>query len=297
MSGRQHFLRTTAYDENADLSANDKVSDIKRLFSNDPKFREDYSYNKYVQDIVISLDATKQYGDMNFYSSRVEVSLKRLEDGTMTADYIILPDDHVISDNVCLTLLINQFEPTQQMISDAQRHYTSFIERLRTTIYLTRNNRIAAIILEDNEIGDEDVVALSEALRGNTSVQKIYLTNNQIGDAGVAALASSLHGNTSIQWIYLDRNQIGDAGATALAEALRGNTSIELIDLGGNQIGDAGALALAGALRVNTYIQEIYLKNNRIGGDGAAELMEALKNHTIPLINLDGNQIGGRRSD
>jgi hypothetical protein len=79
------------------------------------------------------------------------------------------------------------------------------------------------------------------------------------------ALSDALKVNTTLKSIDLSRNAIGVEGASALAAALKVNTSVEFIGLHGTYIGDIGASALADALKVNITVTKIEIMSNDIG--------------------------------
>ena len=61
--------------------------------------------------------------------------------------------------------------------------------------------------LHSLEINDEGAIAISEALKINSTLREINLYNDKIGDEGVAAIAEALKINFTLQAIYL-REQI-----------------------------------------------------------------------------------------
>ncbi|XP_004346727.1 hypothetical protein CAOG_05042 [Capsaspora owczarzaki ATCC 30864] len=140
----------------------------------------------------------------------------------------------------------------------------------------------------DQQIGDAEAQAISEALKVNTTLTQFGMGTNQIGDAGATAIAEALKVNGKLYWVELEDNQIGDAGAQAIAEALRVNTTLKYLILYANRIGDAGAQAIAEALKVNKTLTSLRLSKNQIGDAGAQAIAEALKVNT----NLNCNCIG-----
>jgi len=70
------------------------------------------------------------------------------------------------------------------------------------------------------------------------TLNEVYLWESQIGDDEAIALADALKTNTSITYLYLDGDQIGSVGTIALAEALKTNVSTTKLCLGYNQIWD-----------------------------------------------------------
>jgi hypothetical protein len=122
----------------------------------------------------------------------------------------------------------------------------------------------------------EGAVAISEALKTNSTLQVIDLEENEIGDKGATAFAKALKTNTSLQEINLNDNRIGDEGAIAISEALKTNSTLRKINLGHNEIGVESAIAIAEALKTNSTLREIDLAGNKIGDKGAIIIAEAL---------------------
>ena len=98
------------------------------------------------------------------------------------------------------------------------------------------NTNVVILDLRANQIGDEEAIALAEALKVNVTLTKLDLGCNQIGDAGARALAEGLKVNGNLTSLDLCLNQIGEAGARALAEALKLNVTILLLHLDGKQL-------------------------------------------------------------
>ena len=93
------------------------------------------------------------------------------------------------------------------------------------SIYLFFNSRLKSANLGANRIGDEGVIAISEALKTNSTLTELGLqsydeSTNLIGPAGAQALADMLKVNSPLTTLNLFRNNIGDEGAKALADVL-----------------------------------------------------------------------------
>jgi Leucine-rich repeat (LRR) protein len=136
---------------------------------------------------------------------------------------------------------------------------------------------LRALNLSCQNLTDEDIEVLCEALKNNTYLTELNIRGNKIGDAGAKALAK----NTTITQLFIYSNKLSAAGAKALAK----NTTIARLDIRGNQIGAAGAEALA----QNTTIAQLDISDNEIGAAGAKALA---KNTTIARLDIRGNQIG-----
>ena len=72
--------------------------------------------------------------------------------------------------------------------------------------YINRlQNNDASLIelnLYCNNIGDHGTIAISEALKVNTSLQELYIYDNNIGNYGIIAINNALQYNYSLKQIY-----------------------------------------------------------------------------------------------
>ena len=114
------------------------------------------------------------------------------------------------------------------------------------------NSALKSANLGLNDIGDEGVIAISEALKTNSTLTELMLESrydlkNKIGPAGAQALADMLKVNSPLVSLNLEDNEIGDEGTAALAAVLPSSPLVSL-DLAGNDIGKEGAASLAAVL-------------------------------------------------
>ena len=125
---------------------------------------------------------------------------------------------------------------------------TALREILRCTLMLSHHNKSVALL---------QYAISSGAL---ASLEKLYLDNNQIGDEGMIALAEAITPNmdgkgalASLKDLRLYENRIGDAGFEALAKAITPRdgkgalASLETLSLQMNDIGGDGKMALSSA--------------------------------------------------
>lgn len=133
------------------------------------------------------------------------------------------------------------------------------------------------IALVSNQIDDDDVNRLVDALRDNDTVTDLDLRGNTITDVGAVVLTEWLQFNTTLRGLRLSRNNIGTEGAVALAESLKENSTLTHLVLNDNNIGNEGANALSHTLRVNDTLQRLNLNINPIDYEGGNKLLEALK--------------------
>ena len=180
---------------------------------------------------------------------------------------------------------------------------------------------LTALDLSSNDLKDEDVSAICEAIRSNkeTKLASLNFKCNGIGPVGAIAVAAMVAVTSSLTSLNLSENAlcgktyVGGTytaeGITAIADALRGNGGLTSIDLSRNQlcgISDdwtcqqgtyttEGITAIADALRVNGVLTKLSLAWNKLEEQGTKAICEALEqNRTLRELDLSGrNNIGG----
>jgi hypothetical protein len=116
-------------------------------------------------------------------------------------------------------------------------------------------------------IGDEGLLALSNALANDMLIAELCLSNARVSSSGVCALASAMAG---------DSEDFG-SGMLALTD----------LDLSCNLICDIGASALATAIYRSPRLRSISCAGNRIGKKGAVDITEAvLASSTVTFLRF-----------
>jgi Ran GTPase-activating protein (RanGAP) involved in mRNA processing and transport len=110
---------------------------------------------------------------------------------------------------------------------------------------------LASIYLDSNDIYEQGALAISEALKVNSSLTLLSLGGNFLHDTGACSIAEALKVNSSLTFLSLENNGIHDDGAFEIADAFKENLSLTALHLHCNVIGYNGALALAKELRVH----------------------------------------------
>ena len=105
-----------------------------------------------------------------------------------------------------------------------------------------------------------------------------------MGDDNVLALAEALKANTTLKRLDINHRMLFDSGAIAVAEALKGNKSLTFLNMTCNCIGPAGMHGLADALKVNTSLKWIDLRDNLRDGGGAAKVKDAARAGCTVLV-------------
>jgi hypothetical protein len=120
--------------------------------------------------------------------------------------------------------------------------------RLLTASVVRHRGSISALLLQNNDIGDEGVAAIAGVLPLCEGLRRLDLSWNDIGPPGALTLAGALD-QCGLHTLTLRGNRIGDRGCTALAHALGGGQSrLTQLDLWDQTVADRGVAALARAL-------------------------------------------------
>lgn len=140
------------------------------------------------------------------------------------------------------------------------------------------------------KVCDKEILALVEALTGNTILKELYLIGNKIGDEGASLLADLLKQNGTLELLDLSSNNIGDEGAAALSEVLMSNTSLKTLLLADNKLQLLAGKELAKALESNSTLETLSVaRNEKLFGAGVSSIITALKNNTsLKSLSLSG---------
>eukprot|EP00937_MAST-01D_sp_MAST-1D-sp2_P005239 g5239.t1 len=154
-------------------------------------------------------------------------------------------------------------------------------------VELQFNSPLKSANLGGNDIGDGGVIAISEALKTNSTLTELGLqsewnSSNKIGPAGAQALADMLKVNSPLTSLNLYNNNIGDEGGKAIAEVLS-KCPLKVLNLAANGIGNPGAAALAVVLP-NGPLTSVNLLSNDIRGGAAAIIAAAEQNGQIKTL-------------
>lgn len=126
---------------------------------------------------------------------------------------------------------------------------------------LERNPRITELDLGSNYIVTPR--GLAAALSNpNCNLKKLILWSNDLTDQGITYLAEALTKNRSLVALDLGANKYSDSGAIQLAEMLKSNRSLRSLGVFVNAIGDRGLQAFAEViLRENPVLTALQCNN------------------------------------
>jgi Ran GTPase-activating protein (RanGAP) involved in mRNA processing and transport len=186
-----------------------------------------------------------------------------------------------------------------------------------------KNGNLSELEVEDCYFGGGGVSHFSMALRGcNKSLKSVKITNNQMGDEWLVEIIDALSVHPQLETLALEWMNIGRNECAALANVLNSTmAALQELSLFNNAIDDEGVDILAGALtnsrlRVlnlhnnvsitaggcqslavllehpNSDLEKLHLVNNNIGNEGAKILANALANNRkLKLLYLSSNGI------
>ncbi|KAJ6232003.1 ynein regulatory complex subunit 5 [Anaeramoeba flamelloides] len=102
----------------------------------------------------------------------------------------------------------------------------------------------------------------------STVVESVDLSINEIDDDDLEKLGEALEHNSSILHINLSFNKITDRGIKILSNSLKSNLYLKSLDLSGNKIGDNGVKELLNNLKFCVSLLEINVDLNNTTGRG-----------------------------
>ena len=129
-----------------------------------------------------------------------------------------------------------------ETISLVSRKLSSAIARLSETEDAGQAP-LRRVDLNSERIADEGAEQLAAALR-TSAVRELFLLDNEIGDQGIVCIANALKSNRSLTELYLNGNGIGDEGVRSLCASFA-DSPLTLLNLSSNPISHRGAQFLA----------------------------------------------------
>jgi len=156
-------------------------------------------------------------------------------------------------------------------------------------------SNLTFISLKENDIGDEQLLALIDALRGNQSLESLDLEGNRIGDAGCETISTLLltspHSNLKV--LGLKNNYIGNDGATSIANSLANNYRLRRIyvrhnPMNINVVEDAYSTLLCNTSSINQTYSSNHTLERLVGLSPSNNLDNHL--HYLLEMNRDTNK-------
>jgi Ran GTPase-activating protein (RanGAP) involved in mRNA processing and transport len=189
--------------------------------------------------------------------------------------------------------------------SDEAKH-AALIKRLhfQTTLVASNNPLYATLRLSREDIGDEGIQLVVEALRANDIIHTLDLSQNGIEDAGSKDLESLLRTNKTITKLDISGNTLGPMGAERIGDcfcpdsAHTVNKTVTSLNLRCVNARERGARKVAHALTYNKNMRRhcsllhVDLWGNGIGVEGAYVMSKMLPlNYTLTVLDLSCNMM------
>eukprot|EP00054_Salpingoeca_dolichothecata_P029909 m.238626 g.238626 ORF g.238626 m.238626 type:complete len:1263 (-) comp26567_c2_seq3:111-3899(-) len=147
--------------------------------------------------------------------------------------------------------------------------------------------------LSTNNLGEQDGIAVGQALQHNSTLTELHLRNNNIGEQGGTVIGRALRENTALTYLSLSYNNLGEQAGIALGQALQHNSTLMTLVLCTNNLGRKGGIAIGEGLQLNNSLTWLTLRNNNIREEGGKAIGQALqKNVTLINLFLDNNNLG-----
>eukprot|EP00796_Vickermania_ingenoplastis_P008811 gene8812-6197_t len=157
------------------------------------------------------------------------------------------------------------------------------------------NRSLFTLCLACNELGDDTLLAMSNATACNRDLTKVDLSYNKVGPQGTKALLRCFQRNPLVNFTLVGNN-IGDEGATHMADALKhyGGRSQTTLNLYRNGITHRGAEAIGRLLENNSFLMDVNLAGNSIGQKGIHAIKNSIVNfsNSLRFLNVSDNLLG-----
>lgn len=159
--------------------------------------------------------------------------------------------------------------------------------------YLSESSTLRVLSLAFNDIEDDGVQSLAQALRSNNMLKELGLRKNRFSEIGTKFLFSALKANSSLEKIDLSDNALGREGAGYIADYLKTNGSLKIMFLDDISPSDEGFSDIAAALAVNKKVICLSFEKNLLNNADIIKLADAIGTHPSLLeLDLSSNSIG-----
>ena len=116
---------------------------------------------------------------------------------------------------------------------------------------------LSRLDLEQNKMGDTNVVDLAEALLESGRIEFLNLSKNKITNKGAKAVAKLVHYSESLRLLLLHYNRITGPGAVEIANAVAKSQALQIFDISYNAITSSGSSSNACSPERNSVAKDI----------------------------------------
>jgi hypothetical protein len=150
--------------------------------------------------------------------------------------------------------------------------------------------------LSSNEIDNEGIIDLAEALRKNSILTHLNLSNNKLlrrtpGSNPYAEFVNAVAENTSLESLWLQSNELGPSVGTLLGKMLNNHPTLKELNLMRNNLGAASS-EIIDSLEGNHVMEVLNLSYNAMDRSAVRHLSDALTNHpSLYELDISGSSI------
>ena len=182
----------------------------------------------------------------------------------------------ILSNCSCAHAMTFTFELIVQLISD----------------YLKTKCTLCILNLSNNQIADDEIKILAEAVSMNTTLKRFDLFCNKISDKGVWFFSNHLKNNKTLRIVNLYGNNITDRGTFGLAKAIQENTTLLELDISKNRISKEGVMRILDACTRHRTLQKLVCTHNNLSKSGLAAISEYnKKENAVQIFDASWNSI------
>jgi Ran GTPase-activating protein (RanGAP) involved in mRNA processing and transport len=159
---------------------------------------------------------------------------------------------------------------------------------------LLSNSSLRALCISDNNLDDQDMLVLSQALTQNKLVplESLCLSFNEITCVGIECLMNALWGSKTLRELKIDNNNMQDRGAQLCAVVLT-SIALEVLDISFNKVSTVGIKALMKNLSENTSLRTLSLSGIPIDQNASKAVSYALAyNTSLRALHVDNCSTG-----
>ena len=274
----EKYIKNTITNQNEDDDPPEHHDNYEKLNNLIRGFFVSSSLERLLQDKSIESDQKSIYFNIFKQSSATVLSLKM-------SGYTAFDDSIATQLAVSLPPTITSFTFHSLQCKVTQYGIRSILRSLDNLTSLE------SLDFGENNIDDDSCLVLAYGIRNNKSIKRLDLSgSNNIGDEGVKAISDALMNKNNLDFLDFDNNHINAEGAKAIASVLSMNKTLKTLDLKNNKVGDEGVKALSDALSTIHCLEKLFLSGNGISDEGAISIAAALRiNNTLKILSLSSN--------
>ena len=162
---------------------------------------------------------------------------------------------------------------------------------------LINNRTLMELNLSSNKITDEEIVKLTEAIKGNTTLQTLDISHNTLSYSGISStkissISDCLKINSTLCKLNLSNNEITDEGAKRLAEAIEVNITLQELNISENWISNEGVMRIVEACTINRTLHKLVCTHNNLSKSGLAVINEYIrKENAVQIFEASYNTV------